>query len=298
MKKLLLILACSVAFLEVAAQDMIIYKDKTIDEVTIIEVNPDFIKYREYGSPVNSATFSIEKDYLSKIIFESGRVMDLSKTMMDDERIYANQKRRALKIDLAGINSNYSFVTFEQAINPNKSWEAGIIWIGAGFDAESFDSFTYENAFGGALNFGYKLKRSPNFYMNRMRYGHILRGTYIKPNVFMNLYQYNLEDRMHVVDPATMEWPITRESAFALSAQIDFGNQLVFDNSFLVDYSFGLGYGFTSKLSPEQGFNPPAVNYGFIGGRRQVYDWQGQPKYSSPITFSFAIRIGFLMKND
>ena len=69
MKKLLLILACSVAFLEVAAQDMIIYKDKTIDEVTIIEVNPDFIKYREYGAPVNSATFSIEKDYLSKIIF-------------------------------------------------------------------------------------------------------------------------------------------------------------------------------------------------------------------------------------
>jgi len=53
MKKLLLILACSVAFLEVAAQDMIIYKDKTIDEVTIIEVNPDFIKYREYGSSMD-----------------------------------------------------------------------------------------------------------------------------------------------------------------------------------------------------------------------------------------------------
>ena len=298
MKKLLLILACSVAFLEVAAQDMIIYKDKTIDEVTIIEVNPDFIKYREYGSPVNSATFSIEKDYLSKIIFESGRVMDLSKTMMDDERIYANQMRRALKIDIAGINSNYSFVSYEQAIAPNKSWEAGIIWIGAGFDSPSIDNGTYEKAQGGALNFGYKLKRSPNFYMNRMRYGHILRGTYIKPNIFMNLYQYNLEDRTHVIDPATMDYPIFRESAFAASAQIDFGNQLVFDNSFLVDYSFGLGYGFTSKLSGYQGFIPPAVNYGFSGGRREVYDWQGESRHSSPITFSFAIRIGILLKND
>ena len=68
MKKLLLVLACSVVFFEVAAQDMLIYKDKTIDEVTIIEVNPDFIKYREYGSPVNSATFSIEKDYLLSLI--------------------------------------------------------------------------------------------------------------------------------------------------------------------------------------------------------------------------------------
>ena len=61
MKKLLLILACSVAFLEVAAQDMIIYKDKTIDEVTIIEVNPDFIKYREYGAPVNWQPSALKK---------------------------------------------------------------------------------------------------------------------------------------------------------------------------------------------------------------------------------------------
>ena len=113
MKKLLLVLACSVAFFEVAAQDMLIYKDKTIDEVTIIEVNPDFIKYREYGSPVNSATFSIEKDYLSKIIFESGRVMDLSKTMMDDERIYANQRRHGIKLDIGAISQNYMFIVYE-----------------------------------------------------------------------------------------------------------------------------------------------------------------------------------------
>ena len=50
------------AGLEAFAQDMIIFKDKTVEEVTIVEVTPDYVKYREYGAPINSVTFSIEKD--------------------------------------------------------------------------------------------------------------------------------------------------------------------------------------------------------------------------------------------
>ena len=73
--------------LESFAQDMIIYKDKTIDEVTIVEVTPDYVKYREYGAPINSVVFSVERDYLGKLIFESGRVMDMSKSMINDARI-------------------------------------------------------------------------------------------------------------------------------------------------------------------------------------------------------------------
>ena len=72
------------AGLEAFAQDMIIYKDKTIDEVTIVEVTPDYVKYREYGAPINSVTFSIEKDYLSKLIFESNKI-HLALEMFDNE---------------------------------------------------------------------------------------------------------------------------------------------------------------------------------------------------------------------
>jgi len=106
MKKFLLALFVLGTGFTAKSQDMLIYKDKTIDEVTIIEVTPDFIKYREFGSPVNSVIFTIEKDYLQKAVFESGRVMDFSQQMIDDARVYAGQRDRALKIDVAGFSAN------------------------------------------------------------------------------------------------------------------------------------------------------------------------------------------------
>jgi hypothetical protein len=39
------------AGLEAFAQDMIIYKDKTIDEVTIVEVTPDYVKVPRVRCP-------------------------------------------------------------------------------------------------------------------------------------------------------------------------------------------------------------------------------------------------------
>ena len=58
MKKIALLMLFVFAGLEAFAQDMIIYKDKTIDEVTIVEVTPDYVKYREYGAPINSVTWN------------------------------------------------------------------------------------------------------------------------------------------------------------------------------------------------------------------------------------------------
>ena len=125
------------AGLEAFAQDMIIFKDKTVEEVTIVEVTPDYVKYREYGAPINSVTFSIEKDYLSKLIFESGRVIDMSISMMNDERVYAGQRERTIKLDVSGISSNYTFISYEQAVDPSTSWEAGMIFIVAGFENQN-----------------------------------------------------------------------------------------------------------------------------------------------------------------
>lgn len=293
MKKLLLFALALTATTGLKAQDMLIFKDKTVEEVKVLEVTPEYIKYREFGAPEDAATFSVEKDYLNKVIFENGRVINMSVSLMDDERIYAGQKRRAIKADVAGISSNYTFITYEQVIDPSRSWEAGFIFIGAGFDTGNLDG-EQENAMGGGVNIGYKFKRSPNFYMSRMRYGHILRGTYIKPNMFVNLYNYDLIDYNHPPDPVTFMYPTTRESAVAASVQIDFGNQLVFSDQFLVDYAFGLGYGFTTKQSTSW-WNAPASNYGFTGGRRQGTDWNGNPTYTSPLTFNFTLRVGYLM---
>ena len=280
MKKLLLSLILMSFCLELSAQDMLIFKDKTIDEVSIIEVTPDYIKYREFGAPENSVAFSIERDYLTKIVFESGRVIDLSKSMMDDSRVYAGQRDRAIKIDIAGISGNYSFITYEQAIDPSTSWEAGIIFIGAGFGNNLWDE--NENPMGAGVNMGYKFKRSPNFYSQRMRYGHILRGAYIKPNLFVNQFNYDMVDYNHPPDPVTFMYPTSRETAIAGSLQIDFGNQLVFSDRFVLDYAAGIGYGFTTKDT----WNP--TNYGFNGG--------SGPQGSAPYTYNVTLKIGYLMK--
>lgn len=280
MKKFLLVLFVLGAGITAKSQDMLIYKDKTIDEVTIMEVTPDFIKYREYGSPVNSVIFTIEKDYLQKVVFESGRVMDFSKQLIDDERVYAGQRDRALKVDVAGFSSNYTFVTYEQAVTPSTSWEAGFIFIGAGYENQNGWNDA-ENAMGGAINVGYKFKRSPNFYMQRMRFGHIMRGTYVKPNMFVTTYNYDKVDYDHPPDPVTFMYPTSRETAVAGSLQIDFGNQLVFADQFLLDYAAGIGYGFTTKDS----WNPS--NYGFLGG--------AGPQNYTPYTFSFTLRVGYLL---
>ena len=278
MKKFLLTIFILVLCFTAKSQDMLFYKDKTIDEVTIIEVHTDFIKYREFGASENSVIYTIEKDYLQKIIFESGRVLDLSVQMINDTRVYAGQRNKAIKLDVGGFSANYTFLTYEQSVTPSTSWEAGVIFIGLGFAGTPLSQINSENAMGAAINMGYKFKRSPNFYLQRMRFGHIMRGSYIKPNMFVSTFNYNKIECCHPPDPITFQYPVSRQTAVAGSLQLDFGNQLVLADKFLIDYAAGIGYGFTTKqayFSPSQ--------YGFI--------------VASPITFSFTLRVGYLI-ND
>jgi hypothetical protein len=134
------------------------------------------------------------------------------------------------------------------------------------------------------LTAGYKFKRSPNFYMQRMRFSHIMRGAYIKPTLWLNFFNYDLTDYDHPPDPVTFQYPVTRESATAFSGMLEFGNQLVFSDLFLVDYFAGIGYGYTTNQS-EYNYS----NYGFWGGA-------GTWSYSSPVTFNFGLKVGYLMK--
>ncbi len=280
MKKFLLTIFILSLSYTAKSQDMLIYKDKTIDEVTIIEVTPDFIKYREYGSPVNSVAFTVEKDYLKKIVLESGRVMDFSQQMINDSRVYAGQRNRAIKIDVAGVSGNYTFLSYEQSVTPSTSWEAGVIFVGAGFESAIWGD---ENAMGAGVNIGYKFKRSPTFYSQRMRFGHIMRGSYFKPNMFVSTFNYDKIDYDHPPDPVTFMYPTTRQTAVAGSVQMDFGNQLVLADQFLIDYAFGVGYGFTTKNT----WN--LTNYGFYGGAGSDID--------APYTYSFTLKVGYLLNS-
>lgn len=275
MKKHIVLLAVLGSALQVSAQDMLIFKDKTVEEVRVLEITTDGIKYQEYNAPENAVIFSVEKDYINKVVFEGGRVMDFSKSLMEDERVYADQKQTAFKIDGAGLSSTFTHISYEQMIDPSRSWEAGLVFIGAGFP-----TWEDEHPMGAGINLGYKFKRSPNFYMQKMRYSHIMRGAYIKPNIWLSLYNYDFVDYNHPPDPVTFQYPTTRKSAYSAAMMVDFGNQLIFADQVAVDYAFGIGYGINNR----EGW---AMNqFGIYGGYN---DWSG-----SPLAYSFTLKFGLL----
>ena len=42
-----------------------------------------------------------------------------------------------LRLDIGAISQNYMFVVYEEAINPSSSWEAGALFVGAGYENQN-----------------------------------------------------------------------------------------------------------------------------------------------------------------
>ena len=129
--------------------------------------------------------------------------------------------------------------------------------------------------------------RTPDFYSERYRYAHILKGAYIKPQVLLSIYNERYESfTFNSSIPSTTEERNIVAGAFLLNI----GKQIVFDNFFLIDYSFGLGYGFSSQDQSYSNFNGETENFrsnhfGYLVGRDDF-----------PIAASFNLKIGVLLK--
>ncbi|MDZ7613836.1 MAG: hypothetical protein U5K51_09125 [Flavobacteriaceae bacterium] len=46
------------------------------------------------------------------------------------------------------------------------------------------------DASGVFFKFGYKLIRTPDYYLKGMKYAHILKGSYIKPEIALSSFSY------------------------------------------------------------------------------------------------------------
>ena len=73
--------------------------------------------------------------------------------------------------------------------------------------------------------------RSPDFYMSKMRYSHILKGSYVKPELAFASYGGGYVDEN------------VTKGAFLIT----FGKQTVYTDKFLVDFFYSVGVGFTSE---------------------------------------------------
>jgi len=245
-------------------QDKIHKRNQEIIDCKIKEIGTESIKYSLADYP-EDVLFAIDKDKVLKVIFEDGREMDFMVELSNPEN-YVDNKKNAIKLDfISPLTGNTTFA-FEHSLKPGRSIEAGLGIIGLGYMPRDRDSK------GVFLRFGYKFIKSPDFYFSKMRYSHILKGGYVKPEVSFGYYS---ETVSHYY--GTAEVSSSKEQTFTGSIHLILGKQWVFDNSFLVDFFGGIGYGFNGGDKEYQ--------YGYINASTDF-----------PLSFSGGLKVGFLFK--
>ena len=249
------------------AQDYIHKKNREILKVKVIEITSDEIKFKDFDNP-NHPMFSIDKAKVAKLELENGDIMEFKiHDSFNDPDYYTGQSKNALKVSFSGLFFNQAAIFYERSITPSSSIEGGLSFIGGGFDIEE------NNARGFGLRFGYKLKRSPDYYLNKMRYAHILKGGYIKPEIILTTYSAQSSYYDHTSNAYNEE---RSKSNIGGAFTLNFGNQNVLNDQFLVDSYFGFGIGFSEN---------EGLHYGFSGGG------------DIPLVFTAGLNIGLVFKD-
>lgn len=265
------LLFCVSAF----SQDIILKTNDEMIKCKIKEVGLDEVKYMlpEYSQDV---LFSIDKDKISKIIFENGEEMTFQKEMTNPAN-YADNNKNAIKVEfMAPLVGNTSF-SWEHSMKAGRSLEATLGIVGLGIDNSD------ENPGGVFMKFGYKFIKSPDFYLRGLRYAHLLKGSYVKPEIMLGLVghdEYEWHDNYDPYGYWSSYETHNRESIFGGAVQVVFGKQWIFDNVFAIDTYAGIGYGFTSTSGHEEYYH-----YGFM-----------VPDNEFPVAFSAGLRLGILIK--
>lgn len=220
------------------AQDKIYKKNKEVIDCKIAKVG---IKTIEYTQPNYNAgvTFSIAKDRVEKIVFESGSVLDLVKEYRTPQD-YSSQKKSIIKFDFFSPLSGNLTIGYEHSLGVKKSVEmsVGIIGLGANLNRES--------PRGVFFRLGYKMIRSPEVYFNAMHYSHILKGFYIRPDIMFSYFS-SIENR-------AITYPVpggdivqhVRTDNFSGALLINIGKQWIMDDKYSMSWFMGFGYGFAT----------------------------------------------------
>lgn len=273
----LLLISC-----QLFAQDKIVKKGGEILEVTILEISPNEIKYRLFSDP-QGPIFIMDKDRIAEVIYKNGRVEKYEKPLNDAE-FYVDQKKRALKMNFISPLLGYTQLAYEQNIKPGRSFEVSLGIIGLGRNQDLLDwnnTFEKEDQKGFFGSFGYKFIRVPDFTSNNQKYGHILQGLYVKPELMVGHFSRNAYER----DSNNTTIISNRNTTFG-AVIVNLGKQWVFSDIFLIDLYGGLGYAFQKQ---------PKTSNDFYDYNGRLYGVAaGEDDASFAISGGF--RIGILLK--
>jgi len=245
--------------------DKLVNRDGSVIVCKVREIGNDEVKYvlEAYRSDV---IFGIDKNKVASIQFGDGRELKFSDSMLGSEN-YSSQRKNALKFNFFSPLMYASAFSYERSLKPGRSVEGGIGFIGLGQRPDGY------RASGVFMNAGYKFIKDPDFYVKGMRYAHLLKGSYFKPELAVSIYKYS---NRTVIGGNTVGDPDTNVAMFAVILNI--GKQWVFADRFLVDWYIGGGYGFGHNDESDN-----ARHYAFLGGTSD-----------SPLVLNSGFRIGFL----
>ncbi len=227
--KYILVLFSMLSGMMCMAQDLIYKKDKSVLMVTIITIGSENITYKDFNNP--GPELSIGKSEVIKIKTASGKEI-----LMEQGSSTSFDSKNAIKTDIASLLMSKFSLAFEHSISPTKTWEIQVGYIGVGLK----DDFIYKLN-GGFVRFGFKFKRSPEYYSKRGKSTHLLKGSYIKPELVFG--GYSEESRFYdwVNNPWYDPYTYDIRSVVFGALMLNVGKQWTFGDALTLDYYFGLG---------------------------------------------------------
>ncbi|MFA7379867.1 MAG: hypothetical protein WC150_05360 [Bacteroidia bacterium] len=239
------------------AQDLIILKEKhdTL-KVKVTEVGVDEVKYKLWPVNEKDPVIVLEKKRIRKVILESGTTLNFFLDDIDDPKNYVGQRKHLLKMDIISPTLGVSSFAYEKSIKPGRSYEIGLGLVGLGFNAP-------ENDIAGAfLRVGYKFINTPDVTNRGMRFSHLLKGGYVRPELIFINYTFR-----SINSPSTV--PVSTYRTTGGAFIINFGKQYVFSNIIAVDIFAGLGVGSQNKIltsGPGDAWDLFPTGVGFLSG--------------------------------
>jgi hypothetical protein len=257
----------------VLGQDIVIKRNNDTIHCKVIEIGMDQIKYSLPEYP-EGLSFSIDKNNVRTIVFSNGKEMMFHEEMTDPEN-YSENRKNAIKIDFISPLTGNTTLGFEHSLKPGRSIEAALGIIGMGITDDS-------DPVGAFVKMGYKFIKTPDFYLRGMRYAHILKGGYVRPEIQLGYYNKKQEIYNRDYSNGYYEsfYSVKNINVVTGALLLNLGKQWIYDNSFLVDIHAGVGYGFDNNI-----YSNGDYHYGFL----LVDD-------GVPISLTAGLKIGMLVK--
>jgi hypothetical protein len=253
------------------SQDVIINTKHDTIACKVVNIHANTVFYYPAGSDTSEQAYRMAVKMIRKIILANGEEITYVKGMtkkhfqeIEGKEYYDNLHKNALKFHALSLLGGSIAFSYERSIKPGMSFE-----IGGGYIYGINDSLQNTRDQGYIIRGGLKFMRPPKYYINKGVYGHLLKGSYIKPEIIFNSFK---RENTGLSTPNLKVWDYISSTSIVLNM----GKQVVYGNKFLIDWYGFIGYG---KSNFQNGYY-----YSNIILANDI-----------PVSFGIGFRIGFLL---